>query len=95
MGHRLVTVDREDHLLDESSQKLLAVAGCGRRRIPDRGEVGPEREQAITLLLAEDAGALLQAAGEFVLRGLKVRQTLLQARSSPRATSRLSGSTAM
>src|SRR5208283_2092395 len=77
VGRRLVAINREDHFLDEGSQKLLAVARCGRRRIPDRGEVGPQGEQALALLLAEDSGASLHAAGEFILRGLDVRQALL------------------
>jgi hypothetical protein len=40
----LVALDLDDHLLEESLQQLLPVArrGCG--RMPDGGEVRPERE---------------------------------------------------
>src|SRR5258708_39427454 len=77
MRRWLVAVDREDHFLDERAQQLLPIAGGGRRCIPDDGQVGPESEQMLAFLLAQDAGALLQTAGEFVLRSLQIRQALL------------------
>src|ERR1700722_2487060 len=74
---RLVAVNREDDFLDQRAQQLLSIPRRRRRRIPDDGQVSPEGEQAFTFLSAEDAGALLLAAGELSLCGLKVGQALL------------------
>ena len=63
-GHRLVTVDREDHLLDEE----LAEAPCGRgvrssaHPRPWRGSA-PRAQQAITLLLTEDMRGVAPGGG--------------------------------
>ena len=62
--------------------------GCGRRRIPDdMARVGPELLiHRLLLLLTEDMGRALlprAPAGEFILRGLKVRQLLLPVALEP------------
>ena len=85
---------------DESSaQKLLAVAGVqvASGASPDRGEVGPEGEQAMhaSSMSRGHGGVAPGAGGSSSFAASRIRQTRCsQSRSSPRATSRLSGSTA-
>src|ERR1700730_12007095 len=77
MGGRCIAIDRENHFLDERSQELLLIARRRRRRVPDRGEVGSEGEEAIAFFLAENARSLLQSTGEFLVRRLQISQALL------------------
>src|SRR5919109_957464 len=59
--------DIDDHLLDQATDQLLAVAVGGGRRGPHAPEVGAERQQPLALGLGEGAWALLLAQHEFGL----------------------------
>jgi hypothetical protein len=88
MRGRFIAIDRENYFLDERPQELLLIARRRRRCVPDRGEVGSEGEKAIAFFLAENAGALLQSAGEFFVRrpqtsALKGADPLLRMEDDP------------
>ena len=67
----------EDHLLDQGSQQLLAVAVGGGGGRPDPSEVCAEREQSLALLWSEDAGAPALAQLQLGLCGGERRELLL------------------
>src|SRR5271165_5388089 len=77
MGGRFVAIDRENHFLDERSQKFLLIARRRRGCVPDCGEVGAEGNKALSVCLAEDARSLLRSAGEFFVCRLQISQALL------------------
>src|SRR5215472_5798899 len=77
MGRGLVALNLDDDLVDEGSQQLLPVARGGRGCIPDTGEIGPECEQAVTLLVRDRARALPLAIGKLGLGGFERPQALL------------------
>ena len=72
MGGRFVAIHRDNHLLDECSQEFLSIARRRCRRVPDRGKVGSNGEEAFPFFLAENAGPLLEQAGEVFVRLFQV-----------------------
>ena len=83
MRGRFIAIDRENHFLDERSQELLLIARRRRWRVPDRGEIGSEGEEAIAFFLAENARSLLQSTSEFLVRRLQISQALLPLALNP------------
>jgi hypothetical protein len=76
MGRGLVALDLNDDFFEESAQQLLAVARRGRGRLPDGGEIGPEREEAVALCLRDHPLPLPFAALEIGLGGFERPQAL-------------------
>jgi len=72
MGGWFIAIHRDNHLLDERSQELLSITRRRCRRVPDRGKVGPNGEEAVPFFLAEKAGPLLKTAGEVFIRHLQI-----------------------
>jgi hypothetical protein len=76
MGRGLVALDLDDDFFEERAQQLLAVARRGRGRLPDGGEIGPEREEAVALCLRDHPRPLPFAALEIGLGGFELPQAL-------------------
>src|SRR6516165_2615177 len=66
-GAALLAVGVEDHLLDQRSQKRLAIAVAGGRRRPHTAEIGAESQELLALLGGEGARALSLAQRELGL----------------------------
>jgi len=77
MGGWLIAIHRDNHLLDKRSQEFLSIPRRRCRRVPYRGKVGPNGKEAVPFLLAEEAGPLLEAAGEIFIRPVQIGLALL------------------
>src|SRR5215472_10853078 len=77
MGGRLVAIDLDCDVFDEGAQQLLSVARHGRRRAPDGGKIGAEREKTIALGRRDHPRPLFFATLQLKLGGLKRAQAFL------------------
>jgi hypothetical protein len=84
--------DGDDDVVQEGVQQLFAVLFGGARRGPDPLEILTQGQDRGALGGAEGSGAAFLAAGQLGLGG--AARVFSQSASRPRATSRLSGSTA-
>src|SRR5206468_7400607 len=66
---RLALLDRDDDLLDQGTQQLLAIAVGGRRRRPDAFEVGSQRHDGAALLDGRHGGLLSLTPRQLGFRG--------------------------
>ena len=89
-----VAVDGDVDLLQQGAQQLLAVLVGGGRRRPDLVEVVAEAQDRGALVGSQCLGPGCFPAGQFVPGLRQVAEAASQAASRPRATRRLSGSTA-
>src|SRR4051812_36417712 len=84
----------EDHLAHDEAQQLLALGRGGRRRVPYSWQVLAQNLQRAPIGLAQDERLRAAPSLVFLFDRFQARSFSSQARSSERATSRFSGSTA-
>src|SRR5271165_7139291 len=77
MRAKRLTLDPDDDFVDKRPKQFLPVARRGRGCVPQRHEIGTDREQAASLLFGDCAPALALAAREIGLRGLQRLQGFL------------------
>ena len=90
----LVALDLDDDLFEQCPQQLLPVTRRGRCGVPNGSQIGSEREQTVALVLGERPGRASSRRASSVFAASSALRLSSHSRSSPRATSRLSGSTA-
>src|SRR5580704_13221067 len=93
MHATLLFVESDDDFLEQGAQQFLFIARCSGRGLPDLEQIGAEREQAVALVDAQRPRSLLFTTCEFSFDRFQFTSAFSHSASSPRATSRLSGST--
>ena len=68
LGALGLTLDADDHLVEQGAQQFLAVTVCGGGRVPHRRDVGTQREDRGFLLRGKGFRALRLAAARVRLR---------------------------